>query len=117
MSNHREETIHRLAIEGWSLVAIQKLLRAAKKAQRAATYECNGPPDHIRDEHATRAWVNWCAIYSNNAARAVELACTGQPHLGYRIDGDPRGYVVKLMLKSGAYNTFGGAESGWGVPA
>lgn len=31
-------------------------------------------------------------------------------------DGDPRGYVVKIMLPSGIYNTWGGAEEGWGVP-
>ena len=30
--------------------------------------------------------------------------------------GDPRGYVVKLHLPSGKYNTFGGLESGYGVP-
>lgn len=30
--------------------------------------------------------------------------------------GDPRGYVVKLLLKSGRYNTWGGAEHGFGVP-
>ena len=30
--------------------------------------------------------------------------------------GDPRGYCTKLRLKSGRYNTWGGAEDGWGVP-
>ena len=30
--------------------------------------------------------------------------------------GDPRGYTVKLILPSGRYNTWGGAEDGWGVP-
>lgn len=33
------------------------------------------------------------------------------------LGGDPRGYTVKLMTpKSGRYNTWGGAECGWGVP-
>lgn len=30
--------------------------------------------------------------------------------------GDPRGYTVKVQLLSGACNTWGGAEEGWGVP-
>ena len=32
-----------------------------------------------------------------------------------KFDGDPRGYVVKLMLASGHYNTWGGTEEGWGI--
>lgn len=31
--------------------------------------------------------------------------------------GDPRGYTVKVILPSGRYNTWGGKECGWGVPA
>lgn len=30
--------------------------------------------------------------------------------------GDPRGYTIKLILPSGRYNTWGGADEGWGVP-
>lgn len=33
-----------------------------------------------------------------------------------KFGGDPRGYTVKVMLPSGRYNTWGGAEDGWGVP-
>jgi len=29
--------------------------------------------------------------------------------------GDPRGYTVKLFLATGRSNTWGGAESGWGI--
>lgn len=38
--------------------------------------------------------------------------------IGCRVetDGDPRGYTVKVFLPTGEYNTWGGAESGWGVP-
>lgn len=37
---------------------------------------------------------------------------------GFSVDfsGDPRGYTVKVTLPTKAYNTWGGAESGWGVP-
>ena len=31
-------------------------------------------------------------------------------------DGDPRGCTTKLLLPSNRYNTWGGKESGWGVP-
>lgn len=33
-----------------------------------------------------------------------------------KFGGDPRGYTVKVFLPSGRYNTWGGAEDGWGVP-
>lgn len=29
--------------------------------------------------------------------------------------GDPRGYVLKIILPTGRYNTWGGKESGWGI--
>ena len=32
-----------------------------------------------------------------------------------KLGGDPRGYVVKLILASGRHNTWGGAPDGWGV--
>lgn len=113
----REETIHTLAREGWSLAAIRKLLRAATAAQRAAIDECNGPPSHLRDEHGARAWIDALAKRSARAARSVELAVKGQPHECVEIHGDPRGYVVKLKLASGRYNTWGGPDCGWGIPA
>lgn len=30
-------------------------------------------------------------------------------------NSDPRGYAIYLTLPSGRYNSFGGAESGWGI--
>jgi hypothetical protein len=38
--------------------------------------------------------------------------------LGIRPDfgGDPRGYTVKVHLPTGASNTWGGREDGYGVP-
>lgn len=32
------------------------------------------------------------------------------------LGGDPRGFTVKLLFPSGIYNTWGGKESGYGVP-
>lgn len=36
--------------------------------------------------------------------------------LKVHLNGDPRGYTVKVVLPSGRYNTMGGKEDGWGVP-
>ncbi len=33
-----------------------------------------------------------------------------------RFTGDPRGYCVRIFFPSGEYNTWGGRESGYGVP-
>ena len=35
--------------------------------------------------------------------------------LTVKFNGDPRGYAVKVQLPSGRYNTWGGAEDGWGI--
>lgn len=35
---------------------------------------------------------------------------------GILFGGDPRGFTVKIIFPSGVYNTWGGSESGYGVP-
>ena len=36
--------------------------------------------------------------------------------LKFEIDGDPRGFAIKLKTpKTGRYNTWGGRETGWGI--
>jgi hypothetical protein len=37
------------------------------------------------------------------------------PAWSVKLEGDPRGYVVKLILPSGRYNTLGGQEEGFGI--
>lgn len=44
-----------------------------------------------------------------------DLAKTIPGVQGVKFTGDPRGYTVRLMLKSERYNTWGGLEDGWGV--
>lgn len=34
---------------------------------------------------------------------------------GVKFTGDPRGYCVRLHLRSGKYNTWGGLEDGYGI--
>lgn len=102
----REETIAQLTREGWSLDAIRKLLRAAKTAQRLAIEGCNGPRDEKRHERAS---------YLSDRRIAAICETEDSPCLGVQTEGDPRGYVVKVRLKSGRSNHWGGET--WGVPA
>ena len=43
------------------------------------------------------------------------LAICGGWNVSVKFGGDPRGFVVKLMLPDGSYNTWGGKEEGWGI--
>jgi hypothetical protein len=43
-------------------------------------------------------------------------ACIQGPIVGMHLHGDPRGAAVKVVLKSGRWNTLGGKEDGWAVP-
>jgi hypothetical protein len=43
------------------------------------------------------------------------LVAEGYDGMTARFGGDPRGYVVALVCRDGEHNSWGGAESGWGV--
>lgn len=47
--------------------------------------------------------------------KVVALVAEGYDGLTPRFGGDPRGYVVALVCRDGEHNSWGGAESGWGV--
>ena len=109
--------------------AARLILRHAKTHGRIAEAQCNGhplqsvsPPNGC-DMQAWNARVNkaqdahdaYCEKREKQIERRIaELA----EQIGVKayFGGDPRGYTVKLHLPSGAYNTWGGAESGYGVP-
>lgn len=80
-----------------------RLIRLATRLQRYATHACNYP---LTPRQA--------ATYERTRACLQEIATLLQT----RIDtsGDPRGYVVKVHLPDGAYNTWGGVDVGYGVP-
>ncbi len=114
--------------------AARALLRHARTHGNLAMQQCNGP-EHLNgpspydwqtqpEQH--REWIN-----GNNAAREAweaqrerkELACEKRIkeicagfNLPVTLGGDPRGYTVKVKFPSGAYNTWGGSEEGYGVP-
>lgn len=49
------------------------------------------------------------------SAKLAALVAEGYEGLTCRFGGDPRGYVFALVCRDGEYNSWGGAESGWGV--
>lgn len=97
------------------------LMRHAKTHGRLAEEECNGPGDYVHrlpiaesnrliEEHARRVETRQAQAEKRIAAICAELGI--EPVFG----GDPRGYTVKVRLPSGASNTMGGREDGWGIP-
>jgi len=99
---NREEFIARMTEEGVTLEDSRKFLRYAATAQRLAVTACNRELSHT-EERRDEA----------NDSRIDALA--GKYRFSVR-HGDPRGYAISLILPSGRFNSFGGAECGWGVP-
>lgn len=86
----------------------QELMRRATTAQRLSELFCSvemSEAETARQEKRDEA---------NDAA--IEKLCAAWG-LKVSLGGDPRGYVVKIHLPSGRYNSWGGAQSGMGVPA
>lgn len=83
---------------------LNELLIRSKKRARFALAMCNRnvSDKEKQDDEVNCRWLNRIALM-----------------LGVRvtIDGDPRGYTVKLLTPvTGKYNTWGGKEVGFGVP-
>lgn len=83
----------------------QKLIAIARAQERAALALCNGQA--TQDEHIVRVKRTRARLAPHLSALRIKRATLG---------GDPRGYAVKLHLRSGEYNTWGGASEGYGVP-
>lgn len=77
--------------------------KMARSIERNAVAVCNGTATPTSERRALGA--------ANAALKLAELAGVTP-----RLCGDPRGYALKLVLPTGRYNTWGGAEEGWGVP-
>ncbi len=105
------------------LRAARLLMRHAKTHQRLSEESCNGHPaqsspfiDSKRLGQLQDAWDARIERREKQIERRITEICADigvTPDFG----GDPRGYTVKIHLPSGAYNTWGGKESGYGVPA
>ena len=81
-------------------VAFRKL---ARSLERYAVKGCNVGLNEREDARASKA-----ADAARDMARLIGATAI--------VGGDPRGYCLKLVLPTGRYNTWGGAEEGWGVP-
>lgn len=100
------------------------LMRNAATHGRLAVESCNGHPIHSSPHANTdaarvsRLQQAWEARIKRQE-KACELRITAIcQDLGLTPDfgGDPRGYTVKVQLPTGASNTWGGREDGWGIP-
>ena len=98
MKREEIETVYQLTLEGLNASQIGELFRLAKQRARLAVEHCNRQLTEREEKRIETLKARIGAI--------VPTAHT---------DGDHRGYVVKVMLKNGAYNTWGGRESGWGI--
>ena len=84
---------------------VKQIIRLGRTSARFAEHACNRgltPAEERRDER--------------NDERIKALCESLHPRIKPIIGGDPRGYTVKLLLPTEEYNTWGGKESGWGVP-
>jgi hypothetical protein len=103
----RQEYIEALLADGVSLETAEAISKLAKEYQRLAEVGCSyDVGTEGREKIAFRQ-------------RVLEEQLRG--HIGgsitgMRFGGDPRGFTVKLFLKSGKYNSWGGVEEGYGVP-
>ena len=87
--------------EGVNLARL--ILRNAVTIQRHAINNCNRLTSLAETHRAAR-----CEEHIRIACKPWGIKPT--------FNGDPRGAVVKLLLPSGRYNSFGGKEDGYWVP-
>lgn len=97
------------------------LLRHAKTHGRLSEESCNGHPcqgSMMPADKINALQERWDARIERETERIekrIKAICEPfgiVPDFG----GDPRGYTVKLHLPSKRYNTWGGEESGYGIP-
>jgi hypothetical protein len=101
--------------------AARLILRHAKTHGNIAEAECNGPGpwvDRIPYPEAGEIYAKHEARCEKRRERIERRIAEICKPLGIVADfqGDPRGYTVKLHLPTGASNTWGGREDGFGVP-
>lgn len=101
--DEKREFVQQMVKEGVSVEDADKILADANHVQRWAYVEC------CRELRADERELD-------EKAQARIRSVVRKYGIEARFSGDPRGCCVKLVLKSGAYNTWGGREAGYGVP-
>lgn len=80
---------------------VDRLMMLGRRAQRNAENLCN-VQDYVDKQ--------------DSIVKAVQKTLTeAGVSAKFKVGGDPRGYCLKIGLPDGSYNTWGGAEEGWGV--
>ena len=98
----RAQFISTMLDEGMPMGIARLILRDASTVQRLDITGCNRELTKREEKRMREA----CARIERRAA-----------DFGMKVRwGDPRGYSVGLILKSGKYNSMGGSEAGYGVP-
>jgi hypothetical protein len=112
---------------GGKLDDARTMLRHAATLDRLAVAQCNGDYPCDNGERFTKACSECSLGYVPEVlqrggrcpeCRTQERAAKLAASCGFSVitSGDPRGYVLRVIFPSGAYNTWGGKESGYGVP-
>ena len=101
--------------------AAELLLRHATTHGNLAVQECNGHPaqgSNLPAAEINRLQARWDARIEKRAHQLEKRMLAILRPYGFDVTfgGDPRGFTVKLKLPSGASNTWGGSEDGYGVP-
>jgi hypothetical protein len=79
-----------------------KIRRLAIKHDRYATLYCNRELTEQEQRKHEQIKTKLASLLPNDVK--------------VKLEGDPRGYTTKLFFTGGEYNTWGGSESGYGVP-
>jgi hypothetical protein len=98
----------------------EKLLRLAKTHGKLQEFQCNGVGTVYGESNESFGkrqdkFEKWVEKREKDTERRIsEIASAlGLP---VTFSGDPRGYTVRFMLPSKRFNSWGGEESGYGVP-
>jgi hypothetical protein len=118
-SKERDEFIAVCQRNGIDVTTSRKLLSLSKSHKRIQVAICNGPGRCVnyltQVDEVYRKHEEICAIDEARVEKRIkEIA----DRINLKIDcgGDPRGYTVKIHFPDGSYNTWGGVESGYGIP-
>lgn len=110
MKRQRLEELRKAVGDKPALETLHGLLECATSYTRIQERWCSEDMSQIpgREEATKRL--------EKSLEEKIRAYAKGLPNVkGVKFTGDPRGYCVRLMLEDGRYNTWGGAEDGWGV--
>ena len=119
-AKNREDFVRAMVAEFGDTIAtraaIRVFLREAMVHAGLSVAQCNGPQT---PQDRAMPWDDWEArrALKESECEARILKAAGAISARVKFGGDPRGFTVKVMMpRTGAYNSWGGASEGFGVP-